>query len=98
LEVVIVDNNSTDGNKRVRVAPACQEDSRRFKYLLESRQEVDAFEIPDFAQRQAKSWFSPTKTAYPIRSGWPRLRWNRFRSSLSVLGGESNFIDKQDPQ
>lgn len=95
-EIIIVDNNSTDGTKNA-IAPLVEENSRRYKYLLESRQgksmalntglRVATGEILVFTDDDCvpdPKWLA--KIALEFASD----------PSLSVLGGRVELYDKQD--
>jgi len=95
-EVVIVDNNSTDGT-RSAIAPLVEENSRRYKYLLESRQGKS------MALNTGRRAATGEILVFTDDDCVPDPKWlatiaMEFASdaSLSVLGGRVELYDKQD--
>jgi len=95
-EVVIVDNNSTDGTKSA-IAPLVEEDSRRFKYLLESRQGKSMALNTGLRAATGEILVFTDDDCVPDPK-WLATIALEFASdpSLSVLGGRVELYDKQD--
>ncbi len=95
-EVVIVDNNSTDGTKGA-IAPLVEQNSRRFKYLLESRQGKSMALNTGLRAATGEILVFTDDDCVPDPK-WLATIALEFASdpSLSVLGGRVELYDKQD--
>ena len=95
-EVVIVDNNSTDGT-RSAIAPLVEENSRRYKYLLESRQGKSMALNTGLRAATGEILVFTDDDCVPDPK-WLATIAMEFASdaSLSVLGGRVELYDKQD--
>ena len=95
-EVIIVDNNSTDGTKDA-IAALVEENSRRYKYLLESRQGKSMALNTGLRVATGEILLFTDDDCVPDPK-WLATIALEFTSdpSLSVLGGRVELYDKQD--
>ena len=95
-EVLIVDNNSTDGT-REQVASFVDRDPRRFKYLHESRQ-GKSDSLNKGIREATGDVFAFTDDDCIPNSDWLASIFGEFNSdpSLDVVGGRVELYNKQD--
>ena len=95
-EVVIVDNNSTDGTKSA-IAPLVEENPQRYKYLLEGRQGKSIALNTGLRAATGEILVFTDDDCMPDPK-WLATIAREFTSDLSlgVLGGRVELFDKQD--
>lgn len=95
-EVVIVDNNSTDGTKSA-IAPVTEENPHRFRYLLENRQGKSIALNAGLREATGEILVFTDDDCIPDPN-WLGAIAKEFESdpSLGVLGGRVELFDKQD--
>jgi glycosyltransferase involved in cell wall biosynthesis len=95
-EVVIVDNNSTDGTKSA-IAPVVEENPKRYRYLLESRQGKSIALNTGLRAASGEVLVFTDDDCIPDPKWLATIAWE-FASdpSLAVLGGRVELFDKQD--